>query len=478
MNQAGNHPRAVPALPEPARRAAFRRGWLLTMAVVIGTTTLSLWTSLPDLWSAHPTHKVSDVIFGCLLLGLFCRFVLLGGGFSTGCLGIFYVLLLFPMAITAAFLPLSTLFPGGPGPSLKSGNLEFHDLGHNFKDTPVLPGDRRVGRVLVLGVVSVQGRGSVPEHPSARARTVRDSFPGVALPPPLRNNPRMLPKPAKAVAFQLVSFAVAAVVLLGVSRLVPLDQLLHRIDGWIHTHRPWSTLCYPLVHATCNLLLLPAGVLVVGSGFLFGLWQGFALALTGHLLGAAGAFWISRTFGRRFIERHLASRPQWRELDAAVAREGWKIVLLSQMSPVFPTSLFNYCYGLTRLRFWPCLGWIALGWSPGMFLYALIGRLGHAGYRTYREGGPLHAHAVRPLAGRAGGVAGRHRAPRAAGVAAAARGPRTRPARSRHLSGTLRRPGARPAGVFGPAGPALTAGCRVLACLVRVGRPAAYALSE
>ena len=197
----------------------------------------------------------------------------------------------------------------------------------------------------------------------------------------------MLPKPAKAVAFQLVSFGVAAAVLFLVSRRVPLDQLLHGVDGWINAHRPWSTLCYPLVHATCNLLLLPAGVLVVGSGFLFGLWQGFTLALTGHLLSATGAFWISRTFGRRFIERHLASRPQWRELDAAVAREGWKIVLLSQMSPVFPTSLFNYCYGLTRLRFWPCLGWIALGWSPGMFLYAYLGRLGHAGYRTYREGG-------------------------------------------------------------------------------------------
>ena len=41
------------------------------------------------------------------------------------------------------------------------------------------------------------------------------------------------------------------------------------------------------------------GALVIGSGFLFGLWQGFLLALTGHLLGAAGAFWISRTVGRR-----------------------------------------------------------------------------------------------------------------------------------------------------------------------------------
>ena len=196
-----------------------------------------------------------------------------------------------------------------------------------------------------------------------------------------------LPKPAKAAGLQLVSFAVAAMVVLALSRFYPLDDLLRRLNAFIREHQPWSTAAYPLLHATCNLLLLPAGVLVVGSGFLFGLWQGFALALTGHLLGATAAFWISRTFGRRFIEHHLASRPQWRELDLALSREGWKIVLLSQLSPLFPTSLFNYCYGLTRLRFWPTLGWIALGWAPGMFLYTYLGRLGHFGWQAWRAGG-------------------------------------------------------------------------------------------
>jgi uncharacterized membrane protein YdjX (TVP38/TMEM64 family) len=198
-------------------------------------------------------------------------------------------------------------------------------------------------------------------------------------------------KSAKAVAFQFFSLGLGALVLLIVSRIYPLEQLV----GWMRLHvaqyQPWSTLGYPLVHAACNLLLLPAGVLVVGSGFLFGLWQGFLLALIGHLLGATGAFWISRTFGRRFIERHLATRPQWRELDRAIEREGWKIVFLSQLSPLFPTSLFNYCYGLTCLRYWPCMFWIALGWSPGMFLYAYLGRLGHFGWKIWREGSrPSH----------------------------------------------------------------------------------------
>lgn len=196
----------------------------------------------------------------------------------------------------------------------------------------------------------------------------------------------MLAKPAKALAFQMISFGIAAVVILIVSRLYPLDQLLHGLDRFVARHQPWSTVAYPLIHAASNLLLLPAGILVIGSGFLFGLWQGFLLALAGHLLASACAFWISRTFGRRFIERHLASRPQWRALDLAVEREGWKIVYLSQLSPLFPTSLFNYCYGLTRLRFWPCMAWIALGWSPGMFLYSYLGRLGHFGWQVWQRG--------------------------------------------------------------------------------------------
>lgn len=191
----------------------------------------------------------------------------------------------------------------------------------------------------------------------------------------------------KAVAYQFVSFGGIALLFLVVSRLYPLDALLHNLDGFVARHQPWSTVCYPLIHACCNLLLLPAGVLVIGSGFIFGLWQGFLLALTGHLLAAAGAFWISRTFGRRFVERHLASRPQWQALDRAIAREGWKIVMLSQASPLLPTSLFNYCYGLTRLPFWPCMAWIACGWAPGMFLYAYLGRLGHVGWQTWRSGG-------------------------------------------------------------------------------------------
>ena len=141
----------------------------------------------------------------------------------------------------------------------------------------------------------------------------------------------------------------------------------------------WSGVVYPITYALCNLLLLPGGVLSMGGGFFFGLWWGFFLVLTGNLLGAALAFLIARKIGRQRIERLLSNNRRLRILDGAIERHGWKIIVLSQLNPLAPSSLLNYLYGLTRVRLSRCLLWVALGQSPGLFLYAFVGTLGQFG---------------------------------------------------------------------------------------------------
>lgn len=145
---------------------------------------------------------------------------------------------------------------------------------------------------------------------------------------------------------------------------------------------PAATLVYPLLYAGCNVLLLPAGVLNIGAGFFFGLWTGTALILIGNLLAAAIAFAFSRSIARKWVEHKLLANPRWQAMDAVIERRGGKIVFLTQLHPLFPTSLLNYFYGITRLPFWPCLGWIALGQLPGIFLYAYLGSIGQLGVRV------------------------------------------------------------------------------------------------
>jgi len=142
---------------------------------------------------------------------------------------------------------------------------------------------------------------------------------------------------------------------------------------------------YPFFLAACNLLLLPAGILSVGSGLFFGLWWGFSLVWFGTVLGAAIAFGISRALGRQWVEKHLFRNRKLAALDQAISREGWKIILLSQLHPLFPTSLIFYLYGVTRMRFGQCMLWIALGQMPGRFLYCYLGTLAQYGVRLMQH---------------------------------------------------------------------------------------------
>jgi uncharacterized membrane protein YdjX (TVP38/TMEM64 family) len=87
--------------------------------------------------------------------------------------------------------------------------------------------------------------------------------------------------------------------------------------------------------------------------------------------------------------------PTLEALEPAVQREGWKIILLSQLHPLFPTSLLNYLYGLTTIRFRTCMLWVAIGQAPGLFLYAYLGTLGQLGLNLLR--GKTHPRPIEYL---------------------------------------------------------------------------------
>jgi uncharacterized membrane protein YdjX (TVP38/TMEM64 family) len=196
----------------------------------------------------------------------------------------------------------------------------------------------------------------------------------------------------RAIILQLAGLLVVAGALFFLSRLFPLVDILADIQQHVMRWGAWSAIWYPVLYACCNVLLLPGGVLSVGAGFFFGLWWGFFIALAGNVIGAAISFFISRTIGRQWLKRRLSRNPTMVALEPAVEKEGWKIILLSQLHPLFPTSLLNYLYGLTRIRFRTCMLWVAIGQAPGLFLYSYLGTLGQLGLNLAR--GKTHPKAL------------------------------------------------------------------------------------
>jgi uncharacterized membrane protein YdjX (TVP38/TMEM64 family) len=184
------------------------------------------------------------------------------------------------------------------------------------------------------------------------------------------------PRISWTLIFQLIGLGIGAVAICFVATHYPLIDWVAAVQQKVEKLGVWSGIAYPFVCAICNLLLLPGGVLSMGGGFFFGLTWGFFLVLAGNLIGAATAILVGRKIGRHRVERLLLKYPKLRIVDRAIERHGWKIVVLTQLNPLAPSSLLNYIYGLTRVPMGRCLVWIALGQIPGLFLYALIGTLG------------------------------------------------------------------------------------------------------
>ena len=71
--------------------------------------------------------------------------------------------------------------------------------------------------------------------------------------------------------------------------------------------------------------------------------------------------------------KKLQAIPKFAAIDEAVGKEGFKIVLLLRLSPVFPFNLLNYALGLTRVSFRNYALASLIGMLPGILMYVYFG---------------------------------------------------------------------------------------------------------
>src|SRR5260370_7123034 len=188
----------------------------------------------------------------------------------------------------------------------------------------------------------------------------------------------------RSIYWQVAALVVAVALMFAHSAVFPVVDFIEALQQRVMRLGAWAAICYPLLFAVCNVLLLPGGILAVGGGFFFGLWWGFLIVFVGNIVGTAISFALSRSIARRWFQRKLSSNPTLRALGPAVERESWKIILLSQLHPLFPTSLLNYFYGLTPIRFSSYLLWPSIGRNPGLLLDVYVGTLVQLAVRIMR----------------------------------------------------------------------------------------------
>jgi uncharacterized membrane protein YdjX (TVP38/TMEM64 family) len=165
----------------------------------------------------------------------------------------------------------------------------------------------------------------------------------------------------------------ATAVILG-AVFFPINLWLHHFIDWVRTRGPVGMIVYGAAYVVGTVLLVPGTLLTVGSGFLYGPIIGTLIVSPASVLGATIAFVLGRSFASDWIAKKVAKYPKFELIDRAIAKNGFKIVLLMRLNPIFvPFAVLNYALGLSRVRLrdYILASWI--GMLPATTLYVYLG---------------------------------------------------------------------------------------------------------
>lgn len=157
---------------------------------------------------------------------------------------------------------------------------------------------------------------------------------------------------------------------------MPLVTLLRAAHQWLAGQGTWALPIFVTIYIIAAILGLPNIVLILAAGTLFGLAKGVISASIADTISIAACFAIGQTVGRRWINGLVRENGRFHRLDQAFAQKGWKIVLLTRLSPILPSNILNYGFSITRIDFWEYLFFSWLGMLPVIFTYVYVGTFG------------------------------------------------------------------------------------------------------
>ena len=176
------------------------------------------------------------------------------------------------------------------------------------------------------------------------------------------------------------------------------QELLRNALQWVDNLGAIAPIVFILIYIIATVAFLPGSILTLGAGVVFGIVQGSIYVFIGATIGATLAFLVGRYLARGWISKKIAGDRKFSAIDRAVGQEGFKIVLLTRLSPIFPFNLLNYALGVTGVSLKDYV-LASVGMIPGTIMYVYIGSLAGSiatiGGETQPDANPVAQWAIR-----------------------------------------------------------------------------------
>jgi uncharacterized membrane protein YdjX (TVP38/TMEM64 family) len=168
----------------------------------------------------------------------------------------------------------------------------------------------------------------------------------------------------------------AGILIALISSQLPIQEWLKGLKGWLSSLGPNAMPAFIALYLLATILGLPNILLILIAGTMFGFGKGVIVASIADTLGAIACFLIGRTIARQRIKQWMSRHPTFAQLDQAVGKKGWKILLLTRLSPLVPSNILNYGFSCTKVNFWQYVFFSWLGMLPVIVLYVYLGSFG------------------------------------------------------------------------------------------------------
>ncbi len=165
-----------------------------------------------------------------------------------------------------------------------------------------------------------------------------------------------------------VALIIIIITLFIVMNLYGFGKDIQELQHWIQSLGVWGPVAFFFIYLGAVIATIPGTIFGVIAGGLFGSLVGVILISVSSTVGASICFLIARYFARDTVARWLSKNKTMKRLDELTENQGMMIVGLTRLIPLFPFTLLNYGFGLTKVSFKTYVFWSWLCMLPGTII--------------------------------------------------------------------------------------------------------------
>jgi uncharacterized membrane protein YdjX (TVP38/TMEM64 family) len=130
-----------------------------------------------------------------------------------------------------------------------------------------------------------------------------------------------------------------------------LRDKVERMDALFKGLGAWAPAVFMLIWIAACIMMLPGLPIAIAGGLVFGAVWGSVWTTIGANLGACLAFLIGRYGARDMVAGWVEKNKALKKIDEGVKQQGWRMLMITRLVPIFPFNIQNYVYGLTKISF-------------------------------------------------------------------------------------------------------------------------------